>query len=283
MRQPFTSFFGRYHAMQHPDIDQLQGADRGKDAPFSGEAERVIPDRVYQSPRAGGAAPAPTALRRTPIAPEILTKIKHEVLYEEYLAASDTHHRYAAVLAYPAFSVREFDIPVHRDDVGSGKIKNVPDTNVLNIESDSRELLEKTLEPIFDSALSLESAAFRYVPRVDEHPVIPPGRHELWQVMTVQSIESVSQRFLGDKCSDHWILLSGLDSRLPAFPDPGKSALTARYRPTPRSAPKPAAGAPRKDNRAALGRVDYRRKSIKPFRFKRDSRSVRPGCQAVKT
>jgi hypothetical protein len=46
MLQSFTFCFGRCHAMHHPDIDQLPGADGGKDAPFSGEAERVIPDRV---------------------------------------------------------------------------------------------------------------------------------------------------------------------------------------------------------------------------------------------
>jgi hypothetical protein len=120
-------------------------------------------------------------------------------------------------LAYPAFPVRELDIPVHGDYVGSGKVEDIPDTNILNIESDFRELLEESPEPILDGALSLSNAAFRYVTRVNKDPVISPGRHELHQVMPVQGIEGAGQRFLGDECSDHAILLSGLDSQCPRF------------------------------------------------------------------
>lgn len=119
------------------------------------------------------------SLRRTPIAPEVVAKIKDEVLHEEDLAAFDIHDRYAAVLAYTSLSVGKLDIPVHSDHVGAGKVEDVLDAEVLNIESDSWELLEEMAEPAFDGTLSLESAAFGYLTRVDKHPIIPPSRHEL--------------------------------------------------------------------------------------------------------
>jgi hypothetical protein len=68
---------------------------------------------------------------------------------------------------------------MYRNDIVSGKGKDVLDADVLNIELNSRELVEKIPEPAFDSTLSLKSAAGRYFTGVDKHPIIPPGRHEL--------------------------------------------------------------------------------------------------------
>jgi hypothetical protein len=89
------------------------------------------------------------SLRRTPIAPEVVAKTKNEVLHEEELAAFDIHRRYAAVLAYTSLSVRKPGIPVHSDHVGAGQVEDVQDAEVLNIESDSWELLEAMAEPTF--------------------------------------------------------------------------------------------------------------------------------------
>jgi hypothetical protein len=117
--------------------------------------------------------------------------------------AFDAYYSHAAVLARPSVPVRELDIPVHSNDIGSAKGKDVPDTDILNIELDSRELVEKIPKPAFDSTFSVEGAACRYFTRVDKHPIIPPSQHELGQVVSVQSIESIRYGFLGNKCSDH--------------------------------------------------------------------------------
>jgi hypothetical protein len=92
---------------------------------------------------------------------------------------------------------------VHSDDVGPGEGKDVPDADSLNLELDSWELVKEIPEPVFDRISSLESAACRYLTRVDKHPIIPPPRHELGQVMAVQRLESFRDGLLGNKCSDH--------------------------------------------------------------------------------
>jgi hypothetical protein len=139
----------------------------------------------------------------TPIKLEILSQVKDKILYVDNSAAFDAYYSHATVLTCPSISVRELDIPVHSNDIGSAKGKDVPDTDVLNIKLDSRELVEKIPKPTFDSALSLEGATCRNFTGVDKNPIIPPSRHELGQVMSVQSIESISYGFLGNKCSDH--------------------------------------------------------------------------------
>jgi hypothetical protein len=55
-----------------------------------------------------------------PITSEIIAKIKDVILYEEYLAAVDTHHRHAAVFAIPAFAVLELEVPMHSNHVVPG-------------------------------------------------------------------------------------------------------------------------------------------------------------------
>jgi hypothetical protein len=147
-------------------------------------------------------------LRRTPITLEIRTQVKDEIFHQKYLAAFYADYTYATILTYSSISVRELDIPVHSNDVGPGQSKDVPDTDVLHIESDLGELVKKSAEPAFDSTLSLESAACGYFTGVNKDPIIPPRRHELGQIMSVQSLERASYGFSGNKCSNHEILLS---------------------------------------------------------------------------
>jgi len=149
-----------------------------------------------------------TRLFRTPIKFEIFSEVKDKILYVDNSAAFDAYYRYATVLTCSSVSVRELDIPVHSNDIGSAKGKDVPDTDVLNIELDSRELAKEIPKPAFDSTLSLEGAACRNFTGVDQHPIIPPSRHELGQVVSVHSLESISYGFFCNKRSDHWILLS---------------------------------------------------------------------------
>ena len=49
---------------------------------------------------------------------------------------------------------------MHSDHVGAGKVEDVPDAEVLNIESDSWELLEEMAEPAFGGVFALENPAF---------------------------------------------------------------------------------------------------------------------------
>jgi hypothetical protein len=143
-----------------------------------------------------------------PIEPEILPKIKYEILHLDYFALLNAQHGHAAVLACPSLPIRKFNIPVDGDDVCSGQGKDVLDADVLNIELNSGELFKEIPKPAFDSALSPERATCVNFTRVDEDAVIPPSRHELGQVMLVHRLERASYGLFGNKSSDHSTLLS---------------------------------------------------------------------------
>jgi hypothetical protein len=70
----------------------------------------------------------------TPVEPEILSEVKDEIHYQDYFAAFDSDNSYSAVLACPSVSVCEMDIPMNSNHVGSREGKDVPKTNVLDIE-----------------------------------------------------------------------------------------------------------------------------------------------------
>lgn len=91
----------------------------------------------------------------TPVAAEVLAKIEDEVLDEIYFPALDTHYRDTAVCADASLPVGQVDVPVHGDHVGTGKVEEVANTEVLNVEPDPRELIEEPAEPAFDGALAL--------------------------------------------------------------------------------------------------------------------------------
>jgi hypothetical protein len=64
---------------------------------------------------------------------------------------------------------------MYSNNISSGKGKDIPDTDGLNIELNFRKLIEKILEPAFNSTLSLESTACRYFTRVEKHPIVSPS------------------------------------------------------------------------------------------------------------
>jgi len=88
------------------------------------------------------------------------------------------------------------------DYICPGHGKNVLDTDVLDVELNSRELLEEIPEPAFNSTLSPERAACVNFTRVDKDAIIPPNWHGLGQVMLVHSLERGSYGFLGNKGSN---------------------------------------------------------------------------------
>jgi len=128
-------------------------------------------------------------LGRTPIELEILTQVKNKILHHDHLTAADTDDCHTTILTYPPASVRELNIPMYSNYIGSSNGKDVPDADILDIECDSWELVKEIPKPAFDSTLSPKSAACSYITRINKNPVIPPGGHELRQVMSVQSLK----------------------------------------------------------------------------------------------
>ncbi len=57
---------------------------------------------------------------RTPIHPEVFSKVKDEILSECHLPAFDRDHSYSAVPAIPAFFIRVKKIPADSNDVVAG-------------------------------------------------------------------------------------------------------------------------------------------------------------------
>jgi hypothetical protein len=116
---------------------------------------------------------------------EIVSQIEDEIFHLGYLAALNSNNSDAAVLTYPSFAIRQLEIPVHGNDIVSAEGKDVADTDILNIELDSWELIKELPKPALDSTLSTERAACMDLPRIDENPVIPPSRHKPVEVMPV--------------------------------------------------------------------------------------------------
>ena len=96
-------------------------------------------------------------LSRTPIKLEVLTQVKDEIFYHDYLATVDTDDRHAAVLTYPSISVRQLNIPVHSNDIVPSNGKDVPHPDILDIKLEPRELFKEIPKPTFDGTLSPES------------------------------------------------------------------------------------------------------------------------------
>jgi hypothetical protein len=116
---------------------------------------------------------SPTLCRAT-IEPEILPKVKDEILCLDHLAPLNAQHGHAAVQAGSSLPVREFNVPMYGDCICPGQGENILDTDVLDIELNSRELLEEIPEPAFNGALSPERPACVNFTRVNKDAIIPP-------------------------------------------------------------------------------------------------------------